>query len=160
MASYLIKRNDDEQTITLFKCDKKGYDFKPNFTYEDINVKKITIYNPKMINNILTTKIDKSFRKLTAITVDILQSDDDSTAADGVMALNEVAKLRGIILNKYQKFLDKDIEEKYLKRLRILENELRSKIMYYKQMEDMYNNYINNMIAMKEAIDDERRNGR
>lgn len=155
MASYLIKRNDEEKTITVYKCDKKGYDFKPNFSYEDINIKKITLYNPNMINNILVKKIDKSFRKITAIIIDILRNDDEDTTADGVIALSELERLRRIILNKYQNYLEKSKEEEYLKKLRLLENELRSKLTMTRQINNSFEIY--EKVGKEGMIEDEEK---
>lgn len=128
MASYLLKKCD----MTLESAEKndlKGYTFSPNNKAKNnFKVNKITIINPKMIDGILTTKFNKKYRQLVMIVFSILQSnDEDTTEGDIIIALDEIAKLREIILNKYQKFLAHEKEEKFVKQLRILENELRAK---------------------------------
>lgn len=130
MASYLLKKDDREFKIQEISEDFKGYTFKPNVKAKSnfIKVNKITIVNRSMIDGILTTKFDKKYRQLVMIVFNILQSsDEDTTEGDIMIALDEVAKLREIILNKYQKFLSHEKEEKFVKQLRILENELRAK---------------------------------
>ena len=102
-----------------------------------------------MIDIILSKKIDKNFKRLAAITYDVINSDDDNTSTDATIALDEIAKLRSIILNKYQKFLEKEKEKKYIKSLRILENELRAKIIY-----------INTLNSIEENFDIEEKKGR
>lgn len=128
MASYLLKKCDMivEQAL---EDDLKGYTFSPNSKAKNnFKVNKITIINPKMIDGILTTKFNKKYRQLVMIVFNILQSnDEDTTEGDIIIALDEIAKLREIILNKYQKFLEHEKEEKFVKQLRILENELRAK---------------------------------
>ncbi|MBE6160748.1 MAG: hypothetical protein E7158_00805 [Firmicutes bacterium] len=131
MMSFLIKRNDDEQNIVDIKDSSLGYDFKPNIKSCDIRVNKITLYNSSMIDIILSKKIEKAFERLVSITYDILTTDDEESSSDASIALDEVAKLRAVILNKYQKFLKKEKEEEYIKKLRFLENELRSKIVIH-----------------------------
>lgn len=49
-----------------------------------------------------------------------------------MMALDEVTRLRTIIINKYHSFLKRQKEEELLKKLKFLENELRVKIIDYK----------------------------
>ena len=118
--------------------DKSGYDFKPKIMSSFCEINKITIFNPSMIDIILSKKIEKQFKRVAAITYDVLSSDDDESASDAVIALDDVSKLRAIILNKYQKFLDKEKEKMYIKKLRILENQLRSKIAFERQYIESY----------------------
>lgn len=138
MSGFLIKRTDNDKEIKVMEYDKKGYDFKPKIMSSMCEINKITIFNPSMIDIILSKKIDKQFKRVAAITYDILSSDDDESASDAVIALDDVAKLRAIILNKYQKFLDKEKEKMYIKKLRILENQLRSKITFERQYIENY----------------------
>lgn len=128
MASYLLKKDDKNNEIKNM-AEGTGYTFKPNNRSKNhIEVNKLTIIKPDMIDAILTTKFNKNYRRLVMIVFNILQSrDDETTEGDIMIALDEVAKLREIILNKYQKFLKKEKEEKFIKQLRLLENELRAK---------------------------------
>ena len=138
MTGFLIKRSDSDKEIKVMEYEKKGYDFKPKIMSSFCEINKITIFNPSMIDIILSKKIEKQFKRVAAITYDVLSSDDDESAADAVIALDDVSKLRAIILNKYQKFLDKEKEKMYIKKLRILENQLRSKIAFERQYIESY----------------------
>ena len=53
-----------------------------------------------------------------------------------MMALDEVARLRNIIINKYKFFLKRAEEEELLKKLKRLENELRVKIIDFKLIKE------------------------
>ena len=53
-----------------------------------------------------------------------------------MLALDEVARLRTIIINKYERFLKKKEAEELLKRLKVLENELRVKIIDFKLIKE------------------------
>lgn len=138
MTGFLIKRSDSDKEIKVMEYEKKGYDFKPKIMSSLCEINKITIFNPSMIDIILSKKIEKQFKRVAAITYDVLSSDDDESASDAVIALDDVSKLRAIILNKYQKFLDKEKEKMYIKKLRILENQLRSKIAFERQYIESY----------------------
>ena len=138
MSGFLIKRSDSDKEIKVMEYDKGGYDFKPKIMSSSCEINKIAIFNPSMIDIILSKKIEKQFKRVAAITYDVLSSDDDESASDAVIALDDVSKLRAIILNKYQKFLDKEKEKMYIKKLRILENQLRSKIAFERQYIESY----------------------
>lgn len=141
MSSFLIKKQDEEIDIIKINIEDSGYDFRPRITHTDADINKITIFNHSMIDIILSKKIEKNFKRLAAITYDVISSDDDNTTTDATIALDEIAKLRSIILNKYQKFLEKENEKKYIKKLRILENELRAKIVYVNTLNSIEQNY-------------------
>ena len=138
MANFLIKRIDKDRKVKKIDKEKIGYDFKPRINSVNLEVNKITIYNSSMIDIILSKKIEKSFERVASIVYDVLQTEDDDSTTDAVMALDEVTRLREIVLNKYQKYLKKEKEKDILKKLRFLENELRSKIVIQK----VYNEYL------------------
>jgi len=129
MASFLLKKDERTNEIIIMDYEDKGYTFKPGIKAKNhLKVNQITIIKPSMIDGILTTKFNKKYRRLVMIVFNILQSSDEETSEGDIMiALDEIAKLREIILNKYQKFLSHVKEEKFIKQLRILENELRAK---------------------------------
>ena len=140
MANFLIKRIDKNRKIKKIDKEKDGYDFKPRIHSVNLEVNKITLYNSSMIDIILSKKIEKYFERVASIVYDVLQNSDDDSTSDAVIALDEVTKLREIVLNKYQKYLDKKKEENILKKLRFLENELRSKII----IQNTYEEYLEN----------------
>ena len=86
-----------------------------------------------MINEILTIKFNRRFKKLLTLVSAVL-NDTDATDADTALALDEVQLVKEILLNRYQRFLNQEKEELFLKKLRVLENELRLKqVMINKQ---------------------------
>lgn len=133
MAGFLIKKSVKKKKIIEIEYEKKGYDFKPRINSQEFEINKITIFNHSMINSILTKKIDTQFKRVAAITYDVLNDEDDDSTSDAIIALDEVSKLKAIILKKYQEFLEKEKEKKYLKQIRVLENQLKAKINYEKE---------------------------
>ena len=91
-----------------------------------------------MINEILTIKSNRRFKKLLTLVSAVL-NDTDATDADTALALDEVQLVKEILLNRYQRFLNQEKEELFLKKLRVLENELRLKqVMINKQNMQYY----------------------
>jgi len=147
MASFLLKKHDNNYEIKDMDKDIKGYTFKPGTksTSKYIKVNHVTLVDNDIIDAILTSKFNKKYRQLVMIVFNILQtSNEDTSEGDIMIALDEIAKLRVIILNKYQKFLSHAKEEKFVKQLRILENELRAKQINIRM------NMLNNMYVYDE----------
>lgn len=136
MPNYLIKKDNKKKTIIYMEYDLNGYIFHPKKRSEaHIDIEKIVIVNPSLIDKILTIKFNKAFQKISNVILKIIE--DDDTDNDAVLiALDEVSRLKSIILNKYQKFLTLEKEEQFLKKIRILENELQLKMISLVETED------------------------
>lgn len=132
MASYLInKKHHDESILSMNALD--GYVFKPKTKSDSyIKVKEVKIVDPKMIDKILTMKFDKLFKQVVAMALSVI-NDDDATDDDAELVLDEVELIRQILLNRYQKFLNYEKEQLFLKKLRLIENEMRVKQVKIKQ---------------------------
>ena len=121
MASYLINKNHHDGSI-LSMNSVDGYVFKPKAKSESyIKVKEVKIVDPKMIDKILTMKFDKLFKQVVAMALTVI-NDDDATDDDAQIVLDEVELVREILLNRYQKFLNYEKEQLFLKKLRLIEN--------------------------------------
>jgi len=140
VPNYLIKRIFRSGEIIYMKQKPEGYNFKPkNITKASISLEKIIVIKPAMIDRILTEKVEKQISKIVRLIMYILNTDDESTnPSDIILALNEVARLRSIILNRYQDYISKEKEDLLLKKLRVLENELRVKNLSY---DEIYNSF-------------------
>lgn len=132
MASYLInKKHRDESVVSINELE--GYKFKPKTDNKNyIKVSEVTIVDGVMIDKILSMKFDKSFKQLVALALRVI-NDDDADDAEAEIVLDEVELLRQILLNRYQKFLSYEKEQLFLKKLRIIENEMRVKQVKIKQ---------------------------
>lgn len=134
MENYIIKKKNKNKEIIKKISEKNGYVFKPNIKNNNlIKINTLTLQNNEMINGVLKRKLDKSFRKIAGVVLSILNStDDDTTSGDILIALNEIAKEKSIIAHKYSDYLKKEERDKYLKRLKIMEQELKEKMVYLK----------------------------
>ncbi len=126
MANYFLTKEKKTNSIIYLEYDLDGYSFMPKNNKKYLDVQKIIIINPTLIDKILTIKFNVTFKKLAYMIMLLLESDDTT---DGFIdiALDEISKTRGIVLNKYQKFLTKEKELLFLNKLRMLESQLRIK---------------------------------
>ncbi len=136
MENYVLKKNNKNKKINKFDFKEKGYIFKPNIKSKNlIQISSLSITNLEITNTILKKKLDKSFRKLASIILNVL-NDDDSTSGDVAIVLNELAKEKNVVTRKYKDYLKKEEQTKYLKRLKVLETQLKEKIVYLKLKEE------------------------
>ena len=128
MAIYKIKRKSKKKRIVKFDYENTGYEFKPNIRNGQlIKISNLYIFDEDIINQILVKKNEKAFRRLTAIALSVL-NDEDTTSGDAIIALDEVEKQKSIIIRKYRGYLKKEEELKMLRRLKVLEKELKEKL--------------------------------
>lgn len=121
MNSFILKNDDEEKKVLLYE-EKKSYSFTPKKGYK--KVKKITVLDKDMTSSILEDKIIRKYNLLIKIIYDLISS-DDTTSGDVLAAYTELDRLRNIMLYKYHEYLRKEFIDKYLKKLYVLELELK-----------------------------------
>lgn len=135
MEKYIIKKRNKNKKIVKINLDN-GYVFTPNIRSKDlVSISHLSIFNTEMTNFILKKKLDKSFRKLASLILNVL-NDDDTTSGEIAIALNELTKEKSVVAYKYKEYLKKEEQEKYLKRFKVLEGQLKEKLMYLKLEEE------------------------
>ena len=121
MSSFILKNDDEEKKVLLYE-EKKSYSFTPKKGYK--RVKKVTVLDKDMVSSILEDKIIKKYNLLIKIIYDLISS-DDTTSGDFLAAYTELDRIRNIMLYKYHEYLRKEFVDKYLKKLYVLEMELK-----------------------------------
>ncbi len=130
--NYLIVKDKNSKSVTYFEYDKiKGYNLKPkNTPFKDcINVNKMIIVNPSLIDTLLTKKINNRFNKLIKL-VSYLYEDENPSGADYQLVLNEISKFRMELINKYCLYLSDEKLKLLDNKLLILESEINLKLEY------------------------------
>ena len=121
MSSYILKNNKEEHKVLLYQ-EKASYTFSPKKGYNE--VKKINILDPNMLNTLWEHKIDKEYSKLLKLIYSLV-SNDDTTSTDVLIAYTEIERIKEYLLTLKNKGLKKELLDKYLKKLYILELELK-----------------------------------
>lgn len=132
MAGYLINKSHcDDSVVSIKELD--GYTFKPKQGKNNyIKVNEVKIVDKVMIEKILSMKFDRSFKQLVALALRVI-NDEDADDDTAMVVLDEVELVRQILLERYHKFISKEKEQLFLKKLRIIENEMRVKQIKIKQ---------------------------
>lgn len=133
---YLIVKEKNDKSITYFEYDNmEGYDLSPkkNVKIKDaINVNKVVIINPSLMNKVASKKIDLKFKRLLQL-ITIIFEDDDTSGNAYREGLNEISKLRLEAKTKYFKYMHQEEVETIEKKLDILEHELKLRLFYLQQ---------------------------
>ena len=142
--NYLVNKDSHgEKIINIEELD--GYTFRPKLRNDSyIKVNKVKIVDGVMTDKIFTIKFEKSFRKLVALAMRVI-ADDDATDADMAIVLDEAQLVKEILLNKYEVYLSKEKKELFLKKIKVIEQEMCLKQMavkermIYREMEEEKN---------------------
>ena len=82
MANYLIKKDKKTNQIIYMEYELHGYKFNPKNRQNEnkayIDVKEVTVYNPIMIDAILTAKFNRTFKKIIAMAKMIIELKKDA----------------------------------------------------------------------------------
>lgn len=142
---YKIYRRKKRLKCKVHFSKNVPYVFNPAYRKNDqiIDINQLSIYNKKMINNVLIKKYIRKYKALLKM-VYLLFHDafPDDTGYPAV--LGEVDKLRAILLDKYHKYLSLENEKKFLKELDYIESEIKKKYIEEKLIAQQFfeNNFI------------------
>lgn len=138
MKSFTIKKLKSTYKLENFNYSLKGFHYPIKKPKRDtMKIKEIIIINPDIISSLICHNFYKKYQKIIECLFNNADfNDDNNSGTNLMMALDEVAHLRTIIIKKYQKYLKKKEAEELLKKLKILENELRIKIIDFKLIKE------------------------
>lgn len=146
LKSFIIKElNPDLEFIQIsYPIEGFHYKLKKN---NSLHIKEIVIVNKAIINELISYYFNKKYKKILEDYMNALQdeSTDNSSDTGLLIALDETSRLRSILIRKYKTFLSKKNEEKFLKKIKILENEIRSKIIDFRLIKEQELTYTINI---------------
>ena len=130
--NYLVNKDaHGEKIISITELD--GYVFRPKLKNDSyIKVNEVKIVDNVMTDKIFTIKFDKYFRRLVSLAMSVI-SDDDATDADAAIVLDEAELVKEILQNKYEAYLSKEKKELFLKKIKVIEQEMRLKQIAIKE---------------------------
>jgi hypothetical protein len=132
---YVIVPNKERNhALDLNVNNIKGFEFKPKnrIKYDGVMVSRATIINPDFIEAILKRKNNNQLEKYLEYVLALL-NDDDSSEDNVIIAMDELHRFRMMIFNKQKQFLKDKYIEAILKKIQILEEELKAKRMTFEE---------------------------
>lgn len=124
---FLVKQNKDNTMIWIDYSKVSGFKLKPknSIKYDGIEVNSLMLIKPSFIEKILKRKIKRKLELYLEYIINIMNCEDDDSARQ---ALNEVTRYRLLVLNNYKSYLNDKYYELLLKKLDVIENEIKLKL--------------------------------
>lgn len=133
--NYAIKKNKlSNQAFAISTTKINGYEVKPKnqVQYEGIQVNSLLMVKPTFIEKVLKKKNKRKIEYYLNYIIELLDEEDsEETPTNLRQALNDLARYRDIIKYKYCKYLDDKYVELLLKKIDLLEHQLKAKLVYY-----------------------------
>lgn len=135
---YVIEKQNDNKKLMYYNVNMVGLEVTPQNKVKNINInaKKVTLIDPQLRESYIKQRINNKIDKVIKFMLRIL-NDEDTTDSDVGMVLDEINKLKGIIINKYKEYMLESDYKALLTKLIIIEEEFKKN---YNQK--MYMNYM------------------
>ena len=132
----LVKNSISNEAVYIDYSKNKGFTFTPknSIKYKGITVNKMILVKPSLIEKILRKKIKKQLDLYLQYIIQIMD-DDDADPTNLRFALNELSRYKKTIQNNYRIHLEKRYVELLMKKIKVLEQELKTKLIYAKTYE-------------------------
>lgn len=137
MEQYLISKKEYNGEVVLVDYDKQvGYKFNPknNYPYDGIKVNEMIIIKPSLIEKIIKRKIKNRLDFYLKIIIENLDGDNDD---DTRIALDDLARYKKIIKEKYSIYLDEKYMNLLNKKISVIERELENSLTYSNEIEEI-----------------------
>lgn len=136
MNRYLLVKDNHERRFTNIDYRRlDGFKFNPKNQVENdgIMVNEMVLINPSFIENVLKRKAKKKLELYLRFIISLIDNESDASSDDLREALDGLVRYKGIVENKYRRYLDERYANMLIKKIEILEQELKTKIIYYKE---------------------------
>ena len=135
MKHYKVAKLSHDDMVLVDYNMLDGFKVMPknNLRYPGIEVNSIVIVKPSFIEKVIKKKVKIKLDYYLKYLVSLADDDNDS---DSRKALNSLSRYKDIVEYKYRKYLDDKYINILLKKIDLLERELKSKIVYQKLRED------------------------
>lgn len=130
----LIKNNYNKEIIYIDYNKLDGFKIKPqnNIQYDGIVVNKMIVIKPSFIEKMLKKKIKRKLETYLQYIIKLIENNSDADSSSLRRVLDDVERYRRLVKNNYQKYLDDKYFELLLKKIALLQQELKAKILTVK----------------------------
>ena len=130
MKRKVLEKDKKKKKIADINLPIEGLHINPKIQNHKqlLAIHEMILVDEELKKNMINKQLERTFRKLVAMILDIEESENTS-ASDCIMALNEITKIESMIEKKYQKELTKKEYERFLKKLNLLKNKLKEKLL-------------------------------
>lgn len=129
---YTIEKNKfDNKTVQLDSSKMDGFKVTPKneITYDGVAVNSLLLMKPSFIEKVLKKKNQRKLEYYLQYMIALTESDDENPSTISE-ALNDLNHYKDIIEYRYRKYLDDKYIDLLLKKVNLLERELKAKLIY------------------------------
>ena len=136
---YIIDKTNDDMKLMYYSVNMVGLSVTPKNEVPGLKIKanKVVLVDEGLRESYIKQRINKKIDKIIKFMIKVL-NDDDTTDSDTGMVLDEINRLKGIVINKYREYMIDSEYKSLLTKLILIEEEFKKS---YNQK--MYNNYLN-----------------
>ena len=127
-VKYLLVKDKKEENVETDLKKISGFVFNPqnNIKYEGILIDEIKLTKPELIEKVLKKKIKRKLGLYTQLIIELIDSSDEDDGTIDIV-LNDLERYKRVINNNYKAYLSKKYLDLLLKKIDLLENELKKK---------------------------------
>ncbi len=139
---YVIEKNGKDMKLVYYSVNMVGLNVEPKNGVPGLTIKakKVILVDPELRDAYIKQRINKKIDRVIKFMLRIL-NDEDTTEGDVGMVLDEINKLKGIVIKKYREYMKVSEYKALLTKLIIIEEEFKKN---YNQK--LYMNYMNGSI--------------
>ena len=139
---YVIEKNGKDMKLVYYSVNMVGLNVEPKNGVPGLTIKakRVVLVDPELRDAYIKQRINKKIDKVIKFMLRIL-NDEDTTEGDVGMVLDEINKLKGIVIKKYKEYMKVSEYKALLTKLIIIEEEFKKN---YNQK--LYMNYMNGSI--------------
>ena len=127
---YICDKDNNEIVYGYIDYSQiNGFKIRPgnNVPYDGVEVSRLVLVKPALIENVLKRKIKHKLDTYLTFLFTVIDHDDDDPETLQLV-IDDVSRYKNIIINKYSKFLDKKYITRLLKKVGMVEPELKEKL--------------------------------
>ena len=139
---YVIEKNGKDMKLVYYSVNMVGLGVEPKNGVPGLTIKakRVVLVDPELRDAYIKQRINKKIDRVIKFMLRIL-NDEDTTEGDVGMVLDEINKLKGIVIKKYREYMKVSEYKALLTKLIIIEEEFKKN---YNQK--LYMNYMNGSI--------------
>lgn len=137
-VKYVLVKNNDFKRVISYNFDE-SFNMTKRKDKERMGI--IKFYDEKIISGVIKRSINNRFKKLLELIASLEESDEDPSNGL-IFCLDEAAKFKREMINKYDRFLKKTQIEFINKKIELIEKEVKNKLIAYRLMHSpLFNEY-------------------
>lgn len=140
---YVIDKNGSNKKLMNYTVSMVGLDVKPKNGVSGLSIKaeKIILVDKDLRDSYIKQRINKKIDKVIKFMLRIL-NDEDTTDGDVGLVIDEINKLKGIVINKYKEHMLESEYKALLTKLILIEEEFKRNYSQKMYINSYMENYV------------------